>query len=98
MRAVTKHIFIGILIVAFVYIAYESLLPIKQPVYEGFSVKYAKDCTCNPGFIPQKCGDPINMTNERLGGSCIKGTYFCQPTASGNARTSCKFPTNSTTQ
>lgn len=38
------------------------------------------------------------MTNERLGGSCIKGTYFCQPTASGNARTSCKFPTNSTTE
>lgn len=98
MRAVTKHIFIGILIVVFVYIAYDSFVPVNKAVYEGFSVKYAKDCICNPGDIPQKCGDPINAANELLGGVCIKGTYFCQPTVSGNPRSPCKFPTNTVTE
>jgi hypothetical protein len=87
MRAVTRHIFMGILIFLFVYIVYECL---TKKTVQGFTVKYARDCNCNPGYIPQKCGDPINAANEAAGGACVKDTYFCQPTLPGTVRTPCK--------
>lgn len=81
MARLTKQIFIGILVVVFAYLAYESVtcsLDTMPP--EGFSgIKYARDCTCNPGFLPTLCGDPVNSANE---GSCLKGEYFCQQTTS----------------
>ena len=86
MARLTKRIFIGILVIVFAYLAYHSVtfsmneLPVHELPHEGFSgIKYARDCTCNPGFLPMLCGDPVNSANER---TCVKGNYFCQQTTS----------------
>jgi len=73
----TKQIFIGILVVIFLYLAYQSVTcTVPKMSQEGFAgIKYARDCTCNPGFLPMLCGDPVNSANE---GNCTKDTYFCQ--------------------
>jgi len=88
MARLTKYIFIGLLIAVFVYLVSTSVMT-SMPVKEGLisSVQYAKDCTCNPGFLPQRCGDPINTKNER---DCMKGTYFCQEVVNPSHQSPCR--------
>jgi len=76
MARLTKYIFILALVTIFVYIAYTSILA-SMATTEGFKlyVRYARDCSCNPGYIPQLCGDPINNTPLD---NCVNDTYFCQ--------------------
>lgn len=73
-----RHVAIVVLVVAFLGIVLVNLP--RNPVYEGFRVTRAKDCSCIPGYIPQKCGDSINMIGEKLN-SCFgvpNDSYFCQ--------------------
>jgi hypothetical protein len=56
---------------------------------EGFSTQFAKDCSCDPGFVPQLCGDSMNIF-EKMGGPCIKDTYFCQNLRSATLRDKCR--------
>jgi hypothetical protein len=99
MRTATKHVFIGILVVAFIYIAYTSIQGIRMSLpamgglktTDGFAVEYASDCTCNPNYVPAKCGDPVNAELEAKGGACVKDTYFCQGTNSPYDRRECKM-------
>ena len=75
----TRHVAIAVLVIAFLAIVVANL-PRKIPVYEGFRVTRAKDCSCIPGFVPQKCGDSINMIGEKLN-NCFgvpNDSYFCQ--------------------
>jgi hypothetical protein len=90
MQGVAKHILIYILVLAFVYIAYISVYPEDKTEGFGPGVYYAKDCTCDPGFLPQLCGDPSNITKEQEGGPCGKNTYFCQSLTKPTKRTSCR--------
>jgi hypothetical protein len=74
----TRHVAIVVLVVAFLGIVLVNLP--RNHVYEGFRVTRAKDCSCIPGYIPQKCGDSINMIGEKLN-SCFgvpNDSYFCQ--------------------
>jgi len=87
MRSVNKQVFMIFCITLFLgIIAFAVKGAITQPF-----VNYAKDCSCNPGFIPQRCGDPIN-TYESMGGKCENGTYFCQGVIAPYTRASCKTP------
>jgi len=56
---------------------------------EAFSVHFAKDCSCDPGFIPQLCGDSMNIF-EKMGGPCTKDTYFCQNLTTAKLRDQCR--------
>jgi hypothetical protein len=90
MRRTTRLVFIGILIVAFIYIAYTMVnAPLRNQNPEGFAVTNAKDCMCTPGYIAQLCGDPVNSTYEKMGGKCEAGTYFCQKSVTPYTRTKC---------
>jgi hypothetical protein len=89
MRRTTRFVFIGILIIAFIYIAYTMVTPTDKSDKEGFTVNYAKDCKCTPGYTAQLCGDPVNSTYEQMGGKCDAGTYFCQKSISPYTRTRC---------
>lgn len=61
----------------------------SSPNKEGFSATSAKDCNCTPGTTAQLCGDPVNLTYERMGGKCEIGTYFCQKSIPPYTRTKC---------
>ena len=90
MRRTTRLVFIGILIVAFVYIAYIMVRgPVIYETKEGFSVTSAKDCNCGPTYTAQLCGDPVNSTFERMSGKCDEGTYFCQKSVPPYTRIKC---------
>jgi hypothetical protein len=92
MRTATKYVFITILVLVFIYIAYTSIKRIRSlKKTEGFTVHYANDCTCNPGYVAAKCGDPVNAELEAKGGPCVKDTYFCQGTNPQNERRDCKM-------
>lgn len=92
MRTATKYVFISILVLVFIYIAYTSIKRIHRlKKTEGFTVQYANDCTCNPSYVPAKCGDPVNAELEAKGGPCVKDTYFCQGTSPPNERRDCKM-------
>jgi hypothetical protein len=90
MRRTTRLVFIGILIIAFIYIAHTMVNPpTVKPNKEGFAVTYAKDCNCSPGYTAQLCGDPVNSTYEQMGGKCEAGTYFCQKSITPYTRIKC---------
>lgn len=89
MRRTTRLVFIGILIIAFIYIAHTMVTPVNNSAKEGFAISYAKDCNCSPGYTAQLCSDPVNSTYEKMGGKCDAGTYFCQKSISPYTRTKC---------
>jgi hypothetical protein len=77
--------------IIFIYLVWSSTCRKDTPRTEGFAqVKYASDCTCNPGFLPQRCGDPVNSEYER---DCVKDTYFCQQLTPPYAINSCRTNT-----
>ena len=91
MRTQTKYLFISTLVLVFIYIAYTSIERIRSlKNKDGFAVQYASDCTCNPNYVPSKCGDPVNAELESLGGACVKDTYFCQAVNPPHERRECK--------
>ena len=71
-----KHIAILLLIVVFLAIVLAALRPATR--LEPFVTK-AKDCTCEPGFVPQKCGDAIHTHVEKWNkcGGVQKNSYYC---------------------
>ena len=74
-----KHIAISFLMLLFLGIVLYAVRHVEIR-REGFFVNKARDCSCTPGFVPQKCGDPVNLAGETLN-SChgvSKDSYFCQ--------------------
>ncbi len=84
-----KHIAIALLTVVFILIIITALPTVSQK--EGFSVKKARDCSCDPGSVPQKCGDTINYAGEFLNGCARvpKDSYFCQAIQTPEVATTC---------
>lgn len=90
MPSVSKYIAVIFLAAVFMAVIYLGL----PKMGEGFSVKRAQDCSCSPGYLPQKCGDPINGLAEALGGGCgsnLNGTYFCQNIEVSSKRIPCSL-------
>ena len=94
MRHVTKHVFLSILIIGFIYIAYMSVFS-RNVVKEAFGgVYYAKDCSCELGYLPQLCGDQTNAKHEKMSDKCEAGTYFCQSLTPPYTRVNCGATNN----
>ena len=93
MPSVSKYIAVIFLAAVFMAVIYVGL-PMKSNMREGFSVTRAQDCSCMPGYLPQKCGDSINILAELLGGACdsnLRGTYFCQNIEKSSKRMPCSL-------